>query len=255
MKNKYLILIALILIGKVSHAQIITGSNGQIEIPNVTPSVGPLSTGSLLLFLSGDANTAIQENWGLNLGGDALRPVKIPFSSLLVGYTSGSANYGTGNAYISGVVGIGTTTVPPGYAFAVNGSAIATSFTVQSYGSWPDYVFKSGYKLLPLNDVQSYIDQNHRLPDVPSAEQVAKDGLNLGDMNKITMQKVEELTLYLIEKDKQLNDERQINNHQQQEIDNQKSIVSQQSKELQMLQEQMDQLMKLTTTKNASRSN
>ncbi len=236
MKNKYLILIALILIGKVSHAQIITGSNGQIEIPNVTPSVGPLSTGSLLLFLSGDANTAIQENWGLNLGGDALRPVKIPFSSLLVGYTSGSANYGTGNAYISGVVGIGTTTVPPGYAFAVNGSAIATSFTVQSYGSWPDYVFKSGYKLLPLNDVKAYIDQNHHLPDVPSAEQVAKDGLNLGDMNKMLMQKVEELTLYLIEKDKQLNDEKEIDSKQQQQIDAQKEQLKVQQDRLEKLE-------------------
>jgi len=236
MKNKYLILIALILIGKISHAQIITGSNGQIEIPNVTPSVGPLGAGSLLLFLSGDANTAIQENWGLNLGGDALRPVKIHFSSLLVGYTSGSANYGTGNAYISGVVGIGTTTVPPGYAFAVNGSAIATSFTVQSYGSWPDYVFKSGYKLLPLNDVKAYIDQNHHLPDVPSAEQVAKDGLNLGDMNKMLMQKVEELTLYLIEKDKQLNDEKEIDSKQQQQIDAQKEQLKVQQDRLEKLE-------------------
>jgi len=257
MKKIYIILIALILMGKISHAQIITGSSGQIEIPNVTSNAGPLGSGSLLWFTSGDANTAIQEYWGLNLGGDATRPVRIPFSSLLVGYTNtnGNTNYGTGNAYISGVVGIGTTTVPTGYTFAVNGSGIATSFTVQSYANWPDYVFKSNYRLPSLNNVKAYIDQNHHLPDVPSAEQVAKDGLNLGDMNKITMQKVEELTLYLIEKDKELNNERQINNHQQQEIDNQKSIVNQQSKELQMLQEQVDQLMKLTATKNASRSN
>jgi hypothetical protein len=155
---------------------------------------------------------------------------------------------------INGNVSIGTTSTQ-GYMFAVAGSAIATSFTVKTVANWPDYVFKPNYRLSSLKDIKAYINQNHHLPDVPSAEQVAKDGLNLGDMNKITMQKVEELTLYLIEKDKQLNDERQINNHQQQEIDNQKSIVSQQSKELQMLQEQMDQLMKLTATKNASRSN
>ena len=155
---------------------------------------------------------------------------------------------GTGN------VAIGTTN-PQGYMLAVNGSAIATSMTVKLNTNWPDYVFKSTYQLPSLKTVKLYIDQNHHLPNVPSAEQVAKDGLNLGDMNKITMQKVEELTLYLIEKDKELNNERQINNHQQQEIDNQKSIVNQQSKELQMLQEQVDQLMKLTATKNASRSN
>jgi uncharacterized coiled-coil protein SlyX len=119
----------------------------------------------------------------------------------------------------AGSVGIGTTTVPTGYAFAVNGNAIATSFTVQSYGSWPDYVFKTGYVLPSLNDVKAYIDQNHHLPDVPSAEQVAKDGLNLGDMNKITMQKVEELTMYLIEKDKQLNEQNTTINKQQSQID------------------------------------
>jgi hypothetical protein len=69
---------------------------------------------------------------------------------------------------------------------------------------WSDYVFNKGYQLLSLTDVKSYIDQNHHLPDVPSEAQVIKDGLNVGEMNKLLLKKVEELTLYLIEKDKQL---------------------------------------------------
>jgi len=135
---------------------------------------------------------------------------------------------------VGGNVAIGTSN-PNGYKLAVNGSAIATSFTVKAYANWPDYVFKSDYKLPSLNAVKAYIDQNHHLPDVPSAEQVAKDGLNLGDMNKLLMQKTEELTLYLIEKDKQVKS-------QQQEIDNQKLIVGQQAEELKSLQGQMTQL-------------
>ncbi len=65
--------------------------------------------------------------------------------------------------------------------------------------NWPDYVFKPAYSLMPLTDVKSYIDKNHHLPDMPSAAEVEKDGLNVGEMNKLLAKKVEELTLYLIE--------------------------------------------------------
>ena len=93
--------------------------------------------------------------------------------------------------------------IPKGYKFAVNGRAIATSMTGKLYASWPDFVFKPTYRLRSLNDVKTFIDKNHHLPDVPSAAEVEKDGLNLGEMNAVLLKKVEELTLYLIEKDKQ----------------------------------------------------
>ncbi|QEC79314.1 hypothetical protein [Mucilaginibacter ginsenosidivorax] len=100
-----------------------------------------------------------------------------------------------------GTVGINTTDTK-GYKFAVNGSAIATSMTVKLYANWPDYVFKKDYQLPSLADVKTYINQNQHLPDMPSEEQVAKNGINLGEMNRLLLKKVEELTLYLIEKDK-----------------------------------------------------
>ncbi|MBB6129952.1 hypothetical protein [Mucilaginibacter lappiensis] len=86
-----------------------------------------------------------------------------------------------------------------GYKLAVNGSAIATSMTVKLNSAWPDYVFKKDYQLPSLQEVKTYIDQNQHLPEVPSAQQIAKEGLNLGEMNKLLMKKVEELTLYMIE--------------------------------------------------------
>ena len=101
----------------------------------------------------------------------------------------------------SGNFGVGTTDTH-GYKFAVNGSAIATSMTVQLYANWPDYVFKKDYRLPGLADVKAYIDQNHRLPEMPSEQEIVKNGLNLGEMNRLLTKKVEELTLYLIEKDK-----------------------------------------------------
>jgi len=121
-----------------------------------------------------------------------------------------------------GNVAIGTTD-PHGYKLAVNGDAIATSMTVKLYAAWPDYVFKPAYHLPTLNEVKTYIDQNHHLPDMPSAEQVAKDGLSLGEMNAKLLKKVEELTLYLIEKDKEI---KEVKQSQQQEIDELKKQVS-----------------------------
>lgn len=99
-----------------------------------------------------------------------------------------------------GNVAIGTTD-SQGYKLAVNGSAIAESMTVKLHGSWPDYVFKKEYKLPSLTDVKTYIDKNNHLPDMPSEAEVSKNGANLGEIVKIQTKKIEELTLYLIEKD------------------------------------------------------
>ncbi|WEA00682.1 hypothetical protein [Mucilaginibacter sp. SJ] len=105
------------------------------------------------------------------------------------------------NGTTSGV-GINTASVPAGYQFAVNGGVIATSVTVKLYTAWPDYVFKPTYQLPSLTDVKTYIDQNQHLPEIPSEQEVAKDGLNLGEMNRLLLKKVEELTLYAIENER-----------------------------------------------------
>lgn len=103
----------------------------------------------------------------------------------------------------NGFIGINTSDTK-GYRFAVNGSAIATSMTVKLNQSWPDYVFKKDYQLPSLTEVKTYIDQNHHLPEMPSEQEVIKDGINLGEMNKLLTEKVEELMLYMIRKDEQI---------------------------------------------------
>lgn len=104
-----------------------------------------------------------------------------------------------------GNVGIGTLAVPNNYKLAVNGAAIATSMKVQLKANWPDFVFLKDYKLPTLTEVKTYIDKNRHLPDMPSADEVHANGLDLGEMNRLLLKKVEELTLYLIEKDGQFN--------------------------------------------------
>jgi hypothetical protein len=108
-----------------------------------------------------------------------------------------------GNAYFLGNVGIGQSS--PQNKLDVNGTVHAKQVNVDLNG-WSDYVFSLNYHLPSLPEVKSYIDKNHHLPEVPSAAEVIKSGLDLGEMNKLLVKKVEELTLYLIAKDKQLTD-------------------------------------------------
>jgi hypothetical protein len=110
----------------------------------------------------------------------------------------------TGSAYFNGPVAVGTTSAPTGYELAVNGTALFVQAVVQVYGSWPDYVFKKGYRLPALTNLEEYINANHHLPDMPTAENVAAKGLNLGDNQARLLKKIEELTLYAIDQQKEI---------------------------------------------------
>jgi hypothetical protein len=107
----------------------------------------------------------------------------------------------------TGQVRIGTTTVPAGstgHRLAVRGSILAEEVRVLLFANWPDYVFAPDYKLMPLKELEAYISQNQRLPEIPSAEQVAREGFDLGNMNRLLTKKVEELTLYLLQQNQQM---------------------------------------------------
>jgi hypothetical protein len=106
-----------------------------------------------------------------------------------------------GSGYFAGDVTIGTTTVQK--LLAVNGNIKTRKVTV-TQNSWPDYVFDSSYQLTPLRQVEKYIQQNKHLPDVPSAAEVKKEGIDLGDNQAVLLKKIEELTLYIIEQNKKL---------------------------------------------------
>lgn len=103
-----------------------------------------------------------------------------------------------------GNVGIGTTT-PGTYKLAVEGAIGARRVKV-TQSAWADFVFHPDYQLPSLKEVEEYIKANRHLPEIPSAADVEKEGLDLGEMNKKLLQKVEELTLYLIQLRKE-NDE------------------------------------------------
>lgn len=75
---------------------------------------------------------------------------------------------------------------------------------VASLNGWADYVFASDYQMLSTEELEAYIKEHGHLPGVPSAEEVVENGLDLGEMNKILLEKVEELTLRVLELEKQV---------------------------------------------------
>jgi hypothetical protein len=116
------------------------------------------------------------------------------------------------------------------YKLDIYGKARANEIVVNTSGA--DFVFDKKYALPKLSDVKAYIDKNQHLPEIPSAKEMQANGLELGKMNKRLLQKVEELTLYLIDKDKQLSDQQKVNQSQQKQIDQLKQQLTQITKTL-----------------------
>ncbi len=104
----------------------------------------------------------------------------------------------------TGAVLIGDATMPAGYKLAIAGDIIAERAVIKLKANWPDYVFTPQYKRATLEDVETYIANHQHLPNVPAAQEVEKNGLDIAAMNIKLMEKVEELTLYLIEQNKKI---------------------------------------------------
>lgn len=103
-----------------------------------------------------------------------------------------------GNANPTGYVFKGTRTLN------VIGGIIADSVRVALSNTWADYVFDKNYKLSKLNDLEYYIETNKHLPNIPSAEEVKDNGISVSEMTSKLLEKVEELSLYLIQQQKQI---------------------------------------------------
>jgi hypothetical protein len=132
------------------------------------------------------------------------------------------AGYFNGNTCVNGYLGIGTedpkatldvsgniwakeikvTTLAEVHDLKAAGSIDAREFKASDI-QWSDFVFEDGYQLPSLDAVESYVRENRHLPGVPSAEQISREGLSMSDMMAKQMQKIEELTLYVIELKKQ----------------------------------------------------
>ncbi|MGW9686766.1 hypothetical protein [Flagellimonas sp. 2504JD1-5] len=121
-----------------------------------------------------------------------------------------------GSLSVDQSVGIGTTN-PGSYKLAVKGKIRAEEIKVET--GWADYVFKKDYDLPTLEEVEKHIKEKGHLINIPSAKEVEENGIQLGEMNKLLLEKIEELTLYTIQQQKTLEDLVQQNEIQKKEID------------------------------------
>lgn len=111
--------------------------------------------------------------------------------------------YNVSQMNISGKVSIGTEIIDPHYQLQVKGKIRTQEIKVENQ-NWPDYVFEPTYELQDLKSTERFIIENKHLPGIPSAKEVSVNGLALGEMNSRLLQKIEELTLHIIEQDKRI---------------------------------------------------
>lgn len=118
--------------------------------------------------------------------------------------------FSTANSTSNGKMYLGSTAVYPNatgnYRLFVEGGILTEKVKValRSSANWADYVFANDYKLMPLNEVEAFVKTNKHLPGIDSAEQLAKDGIDVAQMQSKQMEKIEELTLYIIDQDKKI---------------------------------------------------
>ncbi|MCX6319855.1 MAG: hypothetical protein NTW29_21430 [Bacteroidetes bacterium] len=151
-------------------------------------AVFPTDT-SLVIWSNSGANNYLvfQPSWG-NTG---------------VGTYTPNAKFHVNGAQL---IGGNTARIAVGYQLSVDGKIIAEEVKVQLSTSWPDYVFADDYRLMPIEDLEKSIRANKHLPNIPSAAEVtAEKGIQLGEMNRKLVEKVEELTLYIIQLKKENN--------------------------------------------------
>jgi hypothetical protein len=222
--------------------------NNQRIIVNATGKVGIGTSNPQALLHISDASNPVQVNLGVDASSGGYTALITGLSAVSGGYAvlqaikSSGTNYGdivmnpnggnvgvntasptekldiNGNMKTSGYALIGATHLPAADAkLAVNGTIYSTKVKVTPTG-WADYVFLASYRLRPLSEVEQYIQQYGHLPEVPSAEEVQKNGIDVGDNQSTLLKKIEELTLYVIDLNKQVK-------KQQEEI----SLLKQQS--------------------------
>lgn len=188
-------------------------SLGNINSGNYNTALGRRA---LRALLNGSNNVGIGENAASNLTSGS--------NNIIIGYetTTTSAtvnnqlNIGNWIKGNNGTIGIGQfTNVLPADGIAADGKkyklfvkdGIKTEkikVDISTENGWADYVFKKDYKLMSLKDVENYINTNGHLPEVPSTEEAISNGVELKEMNILLLKKVEELTLHLIEQNKQI---------------------------------------------------
>lgn len=179
------------------------------------PAVGTRSTSSnYYAFLVMNAVTTAEGG-----GGNSAFVVKADGNTGVGTYTPRTKLDVEGNALFTGKIGIGTANIVDNNFRLFVETGIRTRKIKVDQTNWPDYVFSSTYLLPDINDVARFIQKYNHLPEIPTATEVARNGIDVGDNLALLLKKLEELTLYMI-------DQNEKNKIQQAEIEALKSELN-----------------------------
>lgn len=169
-------------------------------------------------FSASEVGTGLSlEFYGLQQGGGYYAPLSFTSNGNMV-LVSGM-NASSGNVLIGK-----TNQSNPNYKLDVNGNIRANKIVVNTTGA--DYVFDPGFSLLPLDSLRQFIAKYHHLPDIPSASKLRAFGVDVGEMQKIQLQKIEELTLYIIMQNRIINKQQKVIEKLSERIDKIESVHS-----------------------------
>ena len=165
-------------------------ANGDIEMTTGTTTFNDISTNDISI-----SNNTTTNNF------------HVTGTTTLEGNVSVGTNSNFTCSY-NGDVTANTLTVGNGFACDANGYVKAKEIKV-TLTDWPDFVFEDGFKRLSIPETEQYIKANGHLPDMPSAQEVEENGVSLGEINAKLLQKIEELTLHIIDLQKQIDELKQ----------------------------------------------
>lgn len=160
---------------------------GRVTVTDATDaSLGGGASGYLVLGATNGVNMVLDNNELIARDNGAVSPLHLQAEGGAV------------------AIGAQALTLPAGYILVVDGKAIMEEVEVQLSQNWPDYVFDENYQMLSVEELEAHVKSEKHLPGIPPAAEVEAEGLALGEMQSKLLEKVEELTLYIIDLNRQL---------------------------------------------------
>lgn len=184
-------------------------------IPAGLPSSGLLinqngTQASIGLDVKLTAPNAFSINTNLTLQNDNQTAIRVINESYLTGANTRFQVMGNGATYIGEKKAFGNHS---GALLSVYGKALFKSIYVSTSAAvWADYVFEKDYKLMPLNELEAFYKTNKHLPEIPSAKEVEKEMIDVAKMESLLLKKIEELTIYIVELEKEVKSIKEANN-------------------------------------------